>query len=499
MGRLQKVNFGKIDAEKDQYMLQKAFIITPHISKCHNPEISLIIGRKGAGKSAVVEHLLNHHGKDYDYIVVFKPTDLRFSNLKNLYDLNLQYKDIDPIALMEYVWRTVLLAKVMQSIISHKNYTPVKDEPMYQFVTDHFGVDKSFFGKFIETAQKCLKDSKGVAKYAYNLASICGGSDFEKSYSNAIESFKKHLNSGKTVLLLIDNVDEHWSGSEAGYDFIHALVHAVRHLSSKTYNNLFVKCFVPTDIAKGLKTRHSDKVHEAQHELLWSRNDLLSLVGSRIAISLNIKGSGGGFSKDYNYCWGHIFEERGSNLIGRVENSFDYIIRHTLYRPRDLLRACKYLRNKAVENGIADKIPFKLITEYLPSFCEDSIDYLEDEYRSRLDQLLDVIAAFNGFSNIMDYETFLETVKGAIISNKLDISERDMEKLLYEIGFIGGMRLTYPSRKDPKLFKTQKYNFKFSFNKLRFNLKTAQKVCIHPMFYELLSVVPDSQIIVQGH
>ncbi len=499
MEKLKKVQFGKIDAEKDQYMLEKAFIITQHISTCHKPEISLIVGRKGAGKSAVVEHLLNRHGKDYDYTVVFKPTDLRFSNLKNLYDLNLQYKDIDPIALMEYVWRTVLLAKLMQSIISHKNYTPVKNEPMYQFITDHFGVDKSFLGKFIETAQKCLKDSIGVAKYAHNLASICGGSDFEKAYNNAVESLKNHLNSGKTALLLIDNIDEHWSGSEASYDFIHALIHSVRHINSKSYKNLFVKCFVPTDISKGLKTRHSDKVHEDQHELIWGRNELLSLVGSRIAISLNIKGSDGEFSKSYNHCWEQIFEEKGYNLLGRIENSFDYILRHTLYRPRDLIRACKYLRNKSIEKGFPDRVPFQIIAENLPLFCEDSIDYLEDEYHSRLDQLLDVISQFNGSSNIMGYEEFAETVQNAIIKNQLDMNERDMEKLLYEIGFAGGMRLTPLSRKNPQLFKTPKYSFKFSFNKLRFNLKTAHKVCIHPMFYELLSVYPDNQIIVQGH
>lgn len=500
MANLKKVQFGKIDAEKDRYMLDKAFIITPQISTCHKPEIALIIGRKGAGKSAVVEHLLSRHEKDYDYIVVFKPTDLRFSSLKSLYDLNVEYRDIEPIALMEYVWRTVLLAKLMQNILSKQAYASVTDAPMYQFITDHFGIDKSFLGKFLETAHKCLKGSHGVAKYAHNLASICGSSEFEKSYTNAVEALKHHLGNKKKALLLIDNVDQHWSGSKTSYDFIHALIHAVRHLNLKSFsNNLFVKCFVPTDIAKGLRTRHSDKVHEDQHELIWNRGELLSLAGSRIAISLNIKGNDGKYSKNSNYCWQQIFEKSGQNLLGKPENSFDYVLRHTLYRPRDLLRSCKYMRNKAIELGYIDKIPFKILVEYLPTFCEDSIDFLEDEYHSRLEQLIDVIAEFNSLSNIMDYDVFLDTVKSAISKNGLDIKDRDMEKLLYEIGFVGGMRLTYPSRKDPKLFKKPKYNFKFSFNKLRFNLKTANKVCIHPMFYELLSVDADTDIIVQGH
>jgi hypothetical protein len=102
-------------------------------------------------------------------------------------------------------------------------------------------------------------------------------------------------------------------------------------------------------------------------------------------------------------------------------------------------------------------------------------------------------------NNVMDYALFKKTLERSVEENDIDISLRVMEKLLYEVGFVGGMRITQTSRSDDLLRKNPRYDFKFSFNKPRFNLKTASRLCIHPMFYETLSINPVQNIIVKGH
>ena len=495
---LKKVDFGNCIAEKDSDMLDKAFIETPYIKDALLDEKRLIVGRKGVGKSAIVEHLKRTNG---DNCLVFRPRDLRFTEFQSFYELSLKYKDLDSSSLLQYVWEIIILGMVMGNVTSDKYNLSPEAKTMRAFYSQYGNGEEDFIGRVLTYIEKSLRNAPAGVKIISDILSHSRkGKDIDTSFKKAKEALKNYLSKREErLLVLIDNIDERWVSENAiSTSIIKALVQMTRELSPYEFSpNLIIKCFIPMDMAEeALQTRHEDKTYPEVCEIKWTRDTLLQLIGARIAISCNLR-RGKDFITNYQYCWERIFSKSGYNLLGKFEESFDYILRHTLYRPRDIIRYCDHLVKETLkQDENSDLVPFNLIQKHLVELAKDSIRFLKSEFNAKIEKKImeEIITEFVGLSNILTYDDFIAICE-ICTKWKKTCTQNEIANLLYEIGFIGAILIEPTSRTLPKPSR----KFVFSFAERDQNLRRSVGLCIHPLFYEYLSIEANTEIIVKGH
>ncbi|MGT2436819.1 P-loop ATPase, Sll1717 family [Bradyrhizobium betae] len=179
---------------------------------------------------------------------------------------------------------------------------------------------------------------------------------------------------------------------------------------------------------------------------------------------------------------------------------FQYLLRHTFWRPRDILflwgrliSAAEYYRSKDLEFDVET---VKLIV----SRNLDPIIKLEfiKEFSGSIENLEEVVRKFSGLAQVMTFAEFYKVIESVLISRSISESKESLDhkdsamRMLYNIGFLG----FYLSGKS---IASQRFDTKwvFVFNEgdailsmLSETDKTQIQIVIHPIFIEYLGLKP---------
>lgn len=517
------INWGPIDAkdEPDASFLKK-FVESSSYKEITDSYRPLISGEKGAGKSAFKRHLVSVHKEKKDVVSEISFDEIEFASIiENLNHLT-EYTSQKSLSILSHYWQFIIYIYAMKAAMDvEKTHLSIEKNLVQEYLTEsgfsEMGI-VSLMSTLVVNAIKKIEESTSPSekedfkrlglpstlnKQVYET--IKNYPLFDPKFVRAKKAFITFLNDGdKSVIVTMDDFDEIKAKSSSDRERIQSifdsLISAIYKISiNNDLRRCFrIYCFIPHDRFIAADLRDFDKIDFKHDAIVWDINGLKSLVDRRIRFSCNEKG--------YDDLWDDLFPSHIQNECYDVrENSFEFLVRHTQYRPRQLLRTLEALESAAR----ADDFNQEKFREIVHRFAKKNVNAFIKEYAIDHPNLKGFFHRFKNFTNVCEYSEFRQRVDKIIgdLGSYVNLNEKIDQ--LYNIGFFGTLKSLQKhevketselSYMPPSTHKGQKYICKFYYHHpdecISNALQGGDIVVIHPMFYDFCEQAPHPSLIV---
>lgn len=364
------MSIGAPDAEADRDLLSKCFVDTGTLDTIRDSDnhASIVVGRTGQGKSAVLLHLTEVEQNSIE----IKPLELAFRFVENStvirffedagVNLNLFYR---------LLWRHVLVTELIRKRFNLQDQgsldrwidgitirlnrdsakarsiaylrkwgenfwqeTEVRLTEVTQKIEAELTASlegSSAFAKLKAGTRERLTDSERaeVVSRGSSVVSKIQIADLNRVMQVlAEEAFKDHQN---RYFICIDALDEDWVSNRAKLRLIRALIEEVRTFRSEIRQAKIVVALRQDLIEKVFELTRDGGFQEEKYEIYyarlgWSRQDLIDLLDRRV---------GEVFRRKYTskaVCLEDVFPRTKGG-----ESPYDYMLDRTFLRPRDMI------------------------------------------------------------------------------------------------------------------------------------------------------------------
>ncbi|HEV7329668.1 MAG TPA: hypothetical protein VGN63_01410 [Flavisolibacter sp.] len=432
MIKISTIDWGNDSAEKDPNLLQY-FISQPSLSRLFNRSKTFIIGRKGAGKSAIRKRLVEGFETWNDnYIIEISPTFNIFSNLISDHDIQ---KNFNQEVFFQYVWLNHLYKKAFLEIGKKpKNERSAE----FAFAIDFAKANDLKDKNLLESARDLLNKLKVKAGQLGDL-----GIEIENILRKDAEidvyeyQLKKLTDAGYKVTWIVDDLDLGWNNSDIANNLLLGLLTCTNYLKNIS-PNLHVFICLREDVYRILltHTQHSDKYRDIE-KIQWSPEGLVELLKSRIIYNCKIQNEQIPIEPFLA-----VFPETVS-----TSSTTNWLFERTLGRPRELIQLARLYSEKNQTEQPSSEVLKAVEVEYSNWKLED----LTTEYSNQFPNLFELFKFWRTKFFRQKYhlkygefsDMFLEMSTGLDIASPWymeAVNELDPKKILiilYEIGFIG--------------------------------------------------------------
>ena len=473
---LKKLMFGSDDAERDakQGFLSKVFLKTALYDRIKAGQCELVIGRKGAGKSATCLILKNAFESEGMNVALLTPESLSQQKIQAL-----QVNAINKEELYLQTWKYVLLVKISFEFIDLFNKSKI---PNLHKLNDDFKAVRDFLKKQGEIENDFGSNLSGLFKIFSKISVSFGG--FEGSLESnhtkpeydlmdALSRFETRLKkllgylNNAEIVILIDKVDEIWDDTEESKFTISGLLRSVLILN-ESLPMTKVMVFLRSDIFDTLKFHDIDKLNNRDERLTWSETDLKQLIENRVRISANLNSRQ--VTED---IWEQVFEKFVND-----QHSFQYVVRRTLRRPRETIQFCTRALRIA-QDSQHEKISADDILSAEIQYSTEKLRDLASEFLVQYAYLDGLLGLFQGFKPSFTKSEFnfrYQESKDRLERIYLDLQALSIEgivQILYNIGFLG-------AEIDSA--------YVFFYNMPNLTLPQQERYVIHPAFHAALGI-----------
>jgi len=428
-----KVNpFGNTKAENDKEMLSIAFYESPdYLSLVESTEKSIVVGRRGTGKSALA-FKLEEYGKKTKGVRVVKvaPTDAEFIYLRHCI-LGLVGENYSYIrAISKMLWQYALLLEIAESLSSHYKFNQAQDAGFLSpKIREWRSNGISIFNRISALCKKV--QVAAPEEIIGTLAEQLELKHIETAVNSSIRQTKK------SVLIIVDKLDEGFLPDDWGIAIVSGILTASLGMNLSA-ENVRVYLFLRDNIYRGISKRDPDYTRNFEGETLrlhWDEYHLFNMICSRIKVAFRV-------DKEKNMSiWNSFSVNDVKNMIG-----FKKCLQLTLYRPRDLLVLLNSASNNAHKKG-REKIDNSDVERASKLISENRLQDLMKEYSSILPGLNLLVKSFVG-TNSKFYLKDVSAHLNKLLSSKYGDIKIDQDfallrmpeealRLLYSVGFIG--------------------------------------------------------------
>ncbi len=374
MNGIADLDFGKESAESEQKFLTKVFLPTPVFDRIRGGHKQLVLGRKGAGKTAVCLTLYENLKQQELDVSLITPRDLSKFKMSLLEKGSLNTAESSLLA-WKYVFLTELGEYALQAAEEKYggNYLgwPETFKGIRSFMADNFAKHATWMDRTFKVVRSVRKI--GLIHIEAEVEA--------RSTQREVEEFADRLDEipdmivealhslNKPIYILVDQVDEVWEPSKESQALVVGLLRAAKEIHEQI-STVHVITFLRSDIFDALQFHDSDKFHSSEERIVWDKNDLQSLIALRARTSAQISGKRGATER----IWEMFFP---AAVDGK--DSFEYLLQYTLMRPRDLIQLCNLCKDKA-QNHRHSKIEAGDVIEALPQYSKWKLRDLRDEY-----------------------------------------------------------------------------------------------------------------------
>lgn len=340
---LKKIDLGNDEAEQD-YRLQEYFLKTHFYQNALTGKKTLVIGRKGSGKSAIFILLEKELLGPRTIVIPITPDQYSWSALKDYTE-----SGILPEQAHTNAWRLTLLSaiiwKLNENMLIPKNSKLVK---YFQYMRDTY-VPAKQEGWFLHLVQKGKSVLSSVNTHWVSF-------DFGETSTTAtplriIDETQALLLKdwpNTTIRILIDRLDDSWDSSEQSKFLIIGLLKAANSINTAFAGRAIVTTFLRSDIYDNLFFDDQDKLRQYEELLIWDSDGLKDVVAERVKVSL------GKPNHTTTKIWSGLFSTKPYRSRASAEK---YIIDRTFKRPRDVISFVRFAIEKALSNGHAQIEP----------------------------------------------------------------------------------------------------------------------------------------------
>ena len=456
---LNDIEFGYADAYteaiEDERLLLEAFYDSSIADKIWKGKHFLVLGLKGAGKSAIACRLqLEANNDPLKFVEILEMGQLSFKSFTKIRIDSAEDKSRYPAA-----WKYMLYVHLLQQIIGDESVSYA---------------DYSDFSRFIESLraydvlpaeglEKMVSKTKGnkfqvnllkLVQYEYSSTGESASVDL-LDLIKLLENKLRSLSSNSEYRLIIDGLDDLLTDKKRQFEIIAALVHAVKYMNDKlreTALNAKVILLVRSDIYGMLPDSNLNKFQrDFGRKIEWydeasaiSESRLLKLINLRAELSCG---------ETVNVV--HRWLPRSINGNNGVEK---YLLELTRHRPRDIIQLFNELKLQSTGGRLTEQQVLSAEKRY-------SRDYLlmemQDEVRGLLsDELSDL--AFEIVFSLRKAEFSLEEAYRA--GEEFNLKSDDVVQILRQLfacGMIGlkdisgvGGHTTFKYRNPGAVFST---------------------------------------------
>lgn len=455
MNILDWIEFGKVSAERDDNLSSYFYDNGVLRSAIDSPTAFLVLGRKGAGKTALFKHLAENGDGLLNDGDILLPQSFEDYN----WNIHSILADETKAASMVYKqsWKFVIYAETIQALLQHYDRTgqsaPTRirnagrmlerlfDTPapsIYQVIGRKMldlsriklpsaGLDLEsgdFDGISVDAGEVSFEGVKTDASLRQRLTENVG------NITRILESVLEASTDWPRTFICFDRVDEAWDSAsvDASRPVIGGLVAAADAINSQFRGRLRPLIFLREDIFETLSINDANKLREDCGALLhWSKSSLNAMILRRVNFFGERHGVGAVTDLDA------LFDKAEMRQRARP---FNYILRRTMMRPRDLIsilsRTVDAMREKANDPFADEAISFEKLecdSVYAaePGYSEWLRQELIDEWgvqKPVIRRLLQALQS-NGSTNITK-----EALASQLSTLDPDIPESDVVELL---------------------------------------------------------------------
>jgi Cdc6-like AAA superfamily ATPase len=401
MNILDWLNFGKVSAERDD-LLVKYFFDNGVLSRIVDSRSSfLILGRKGAGKTAVFKYLTENKNEfigDEDLLIPLSFEDYNW----NIHSLLTNTDKAESLSYKQS-WKFVILIETVKALNSwyinkgirvpkeieksNKILERLFDSPVpsiYQIIGKKLlSLSSIKLPKFGIDLEEGDFDSAEFGGGEISFDEVKANKNLQQSLSQNIENLiaylEKSLSSVKNnrIFICFDRVDEAWDdvSYHSSKRVIAGLISACDSLTAQYKGMIRPIVFLREDIFEVLSINDANKLREDCGQLLhWNRMTIQKLILARVNYFAKEKGLPIYAELDA------IFEKKE---MRQRTKQINYILKRTMMRPRDII---SYLGR--ILDSMKDKVndPFSDESIFFEAIDSESIYSAESGYSEWLKQ-----------------------------------------------------------------------------------------------------------------
>jgi len=322
--KLSDINWGADSAENDPHLLQY-FYDSSAFRRLSNRQKQLVIGRKGAGKSALRARLATHFGQEKDtFVVSIAP---QYTTIRSI----LNEKDLQGTFGQEIFFQHTWLRQILIDCLA-----AVGHDAKGRYASESVAFARELAINLNRTSKDLLENITEVLSRVKAKVGELGefGLHLEKELRNVadVDALEHHLlriaESGARFVILFDDLDQGWDNSNASNQLILGLLRAATILNGRSAT-IFPIILLREDVYSLLMplTQHADKYRNVE-QIRWEKDQLLDILNSRIAFN-RAQQKAAAVDDEFH----SVFPE----TIG-TSNTVNWLVERTLNRPRELLQ-----------------------------------------------------------------------------------------------------------------------------------------------------------------
>jgi hypothetical protein len=338
---IRDVNFGRLDSESDPD-LANFFVDTGVTERIWDGEHSIILGRKGSGKTALFRE------------AKFEKTNILHLDFDDYaWDAHKAITEIGGTADARYMasWTfTFLVAACRRWMESPIGEVAAAARALHLRV---YGADATG-GKLdilVDRAKRLRQlelpnvgDAGGLGSFAFGDPDGAQLARTAHQWIPLLEQLAVQCLAKHPLSIFVDRLDDGWDASDEIKLMLAGAIKAARKLNiefKRAQKTPFVVLFLRTDIYELLRFGDKAKLSQDIESIEWSDDDLIAMASKRIANSCPVKVAN---------AWDGVFS---TERIRQRTTIRKYILKRTMRRPRDLIAFCLEVKKAAKKNGVA--------------------------------------------------------------------------------------------------------------------------------------------------
>jgi hypothetical protein len=508
------IDFGDPDANADQ-LFEKFAIETNQIKECLRHERLLITGEKGSGKTGL-RRLLSGGTSESQATFVLDFDRLGYEDIYNKLLSVANSTRLPKLTVLSDVWCLAFMSCAIQQCAK----TFLDQRPRFQLILDRmrnifdFRDDRSehpnlfqtianmlgrFDAQIRDIARKAVSETTRVAEsaaYQSSIASLWANEELIELRKEFVALLREQ---SRSIVLIADGFDtlRHDCNDNDGVRLVfESLVTAAykMHLAFPQKDLIRCKILMPFDRFISGSLRDTDKIDTIHQEIYWTPADLKLMLAQRIRLSPKI----GKSLADDQAVYSVLPRKVLNATYDRHEDAFSYILRHTMLRPRELLRLMITLQRRIREKPTTRTVDQTDVRETVKELSQKFAVNFVREFSIDYPKLSEFVLQFSRMQNIITVNDLREKIAGNHTVFRHDGNDVDkaLEKL-YCMGFFGVVRESDSSEPDdiPTHPNQSRYKIDFFFTARSLNpvlgLAQAREIALHPMFQHYLHLKPD--------
>lgn len=380
------INFGALAAEREKDALRSVFISSPAYERLAAGNKIIVLGNRGAGKTAMLSMLAEEYRQRGDVVVDLPPEDFAYELLSQTLRGELQgswSKHGAYAAAWKYLLYVTAMKGSMQALRGLKRGSAKR---IHAYLRDHHSMDLSP----ISTLVSYLKRLESIKIGAYEATAKAR--ELQRLYRlEEIDGLLDDLEdvcTSKPVLLVVDELDRGWDASEDAIAFVAGLFQAGTSIGVRTPHVRLVMS-LRRELYENIPALYEDaqKVRDAVESIDWTSGSLFRMISRRIGRSLGEDASG----LPNDELWTAVMPPTVQN-----EPSFDEMLDFTFFRPRELIQLCGQVQDVAFTSSGSLPFPEDAVLAAQSEYSRERFNDVVAEYRFQFPGIGSIFETFRG-------------------------------------------------------------------------------------------------------